>query len=295
MYLFTRITKTAILLIACFGTLVYSASAQDWTTVSTDPDNDGSQMNWADGEKMEYAYNAENDRISIRFTLANLNQSIASDFGINVMVFIEGSSAQTFKFWGTDNKQDDFHYLLTGWVTGAAPSSYTGTIGVANAAGVGSASWTNKHSNNLNFNVKVADGTITVSVPRAHLIPNADLKNGKASFKLAGAVGNSMGWNDDLYDASKTLSIDAQPVGLNQLTASTGITTYVFPNPSADELRISGISKYPTAYSIYNHTGQVVQTGTHQEGQAIDVLNLNAGVYFIKLAKETASLRFIKS
>ena len=72
-----------------------------------------------------------------QFTTAEINISQAADFGINIMIN-NPDVATKFNFWGDDNK-NQFTSLVTAWVTGTAPSSYTGTIGIANASGVNSA------------------------------------------------------------------------------------------------------------------------------------------------------------
>lgn len=282
MNLFTHLSKALVMVVLCSLALPLFSTAQDWILVANDGAKDGSNANLADGKKMEFLYDGEKDEISFRFTLANMSPTIASDFGINAMVHIDESSSQKFKFWGFSNRFDNFHYLLTAWVTGSAPSNYSGTIGIGDASGVSNKMYTNLISNNLQINLDEAAGTITVTLDRKDFIPDADLKDGKANLRIAGAVGSSQGWNDDLYNASRSIPFTAKAssVGVNQPLAST--TLHLYPNPSADRLHLSNITQ-TSKYSIKNQVGQTLLMGSINGGSSIDISTLNTGIYFLQV------------
>lgn len=271
------------------------AFAQDWQVVSADSKNDVMRTDWADCTKMEYAYDEASDEISFRFTIANMSPSIAADFGINVMVNIEGSSSGTFKFWGTNNRTDKFHYILTAWVTGTAPSNYTGTIGVANATGAKNSIMNNLHAGNLDLVVDETEGTITVTVARDEFIPDADIKGAQSvNLKIAGATGNSMGWNDDVYNSSKTIELSLGGT-VGTTTALERSTLNVFPNPANNQVQISGLGtdQRSISYTIINQMGQQVQSGALQNG-TVNVAALPKGVFYIRMNEASTPLRFVK-
>ena len=268
-----------------------SAYSQEWETISGDATNDVTRTDWADCTKMEYLYNESADELSFRFTISNMSSAIAADFGINVMVNIEGSSSGKFNFWGMNNR-DKFHYILTAWVTGTPPSNYSGTIGVANANGAKNNIMNNLHIDNLDLQVDEGAGTITVSVARDEFIPDEELGTGKTNVTFAGATGNSMGWNDDVYNASKVISLPiGTPVGVTPKISTSGLGIY--PNPATSQVNITGINNLSSAFTIYNHLGQVVLQGILNNG-TVDVSALNEGIFFITLEDNSSVLRFSK-
>jgi hypothetical protein len=68
----------------------------------------------------------------------------------------------------------------------------------------------------------------------------------------------------------------------------------VYPNPTKNELRITGYEfKDNAQYNIYSIVGQVVQQGTLQgESTTINVKSLAAGMYYLKVDNKT--VRFLK-
>jgi len=288
-------TFISALLVAAFLLSNASVFAQDWQVVSADSKNDVMRTDWADCTKMEYAYDDVSDEISFRFKIANMSPSIAADFGINVMVNIEGSSSGTFKFWGTNNRTDKFHYILTAWVTGTAPSNYTGTIGVANATGAKNSIMNNLHAGNLDLVVDETEGTIMVTVARDEFIPDSEVKGAQSvNLKIAGATGNSMGWNDDVYNSSKTIELSLGGT-VGTTTALTQSTLSIFPNPTAGQMQVSGLSTHQrnSHFVILNQMGQQVQSGILQNA-TVNVTALPKGVFYIRMTEASTPLRFVK-
>ncbi|WP_418513841.1 T9SS type A sorting domain-containing protein [Corallibacter sp.] len=67
----------------------------------------------------------------------------------------------------------------------------------------------------------------------------------------------------------------------------------VFPNPSSDYIKISGLTT-SESYSVYNLLGAEVKRGTIVADEKINIQNLKNGVYFVKLENDD-SFRFIKN
>ena len=91
------------------------------------------------------------------------------------------------------------------------------------------------------------------------------------------------------------LSIDE--IEISQVTLGTNdyklTNIKLYPNPAKNTIQISNL-KESQDYKIYNLLGQSVKQGIIENNQAIDVSNLNNGVYIIKLKNNTISLQFIK-
>lgn len=77
-------------------------------------------------------------------------------------------------------------------------------------------------------------------------------------------------------------------------------TVSIYPNPANDVLNISlgDTTDLPEAYSIYNNLGQLIaqKTISSNVDLSINTSNLNTGVYFIRIEKESAvkTLKFLK-
>lgn len=288
-------TIKSLLFLAAFLLTQSLAFAQDWQLVSTDRTSDAADPSLAECTQMEFAYDEATDKLHFRFTLGNMNSSIAGNFGINVMVKIIGAPTNTFKFWGNDNQTNKFNYLLTAWVTGSAPSDYRGTIGIADGAGVSSSNYTNRFANNLDLNLDEANSTITVVVNRKELIPDADLGSGTTTVRFAGATGSSQYWNDDVYDPSKEFTLPiGTTVGVASDLAKTALTLY--PNPAKEVVQVAGLPSdaVNSPYVVYNQMGQEVVAGSLING-SLNVAALPKGVFYIKLEEATKPMRFVKA
>ena len=142
----------------------------DYTSVATDACSDGNNSALLDGTRLEYKYDSNSDSL---WFLVSVNALTSSQhIGINVMVNIPGGGS-TFNFWGNNN-MDPYHKLLTFWVTGTAPSNYTGTIGITNAAGVNAQTWTSLSTNNIVAFADVANKTIRLGIKRTDLITDVE-------------------------------------------------------------------------------------------------------------------------
>ncbi len=71
-----------------------------------------------------------------------------------------------------------------------------------------------------------------------------------------------------------------------------GVSSTVYPNPSSDYIQVAGL-KRSMNFQIFSLTGAVVKSGVVSDNEEIDIRDLNAGDYFLKLDNGIAS-RFIK-
>lgn len=271
---------TSIIVLLCLN-----LSAQNWQTISTDVSGDGATAGLLDGTDFSYWYNASTDSLWFRVTTSNLNGTNSQAMGVNIMVNIPGGS-QTFNFWGSSNT-DPYHFLLTAWVTGSAPSAYSGTIGVANATGVSGQNYTNSSHNNLTIRVDIASKTIVVGLLRDDLIPDALFSGNSITVKTAAAVGSNQFWNDDIYSSNGSMTLTkSNNVSLDE---DFSVTLQLYPNPSTGRVMLSGISS-EASYNIVDVSGKRILSGQYIPGEAIDVSHLDKGIYLIQI--EAESLRF---
>lgn len=174
-----------------------------YTNIVTDDCGDGADEALLDGTRLEFRYDAASDSI---FFLATVNAlTVSQAIGVNVMLNIPNGGS-TFNFWGNDNTAA-YHKLITAWVTGSAPSSYSGTIGVADAAGVNAQDYTNLSANNISIVVNTTDKTIELGMKRTDVITNTEFSGSSITVGVAGAVGSNQSWNDDLHSASGAMTI----------------------------------------------------------------------------------------
>ena len=216
-----------LLFVICLTATSANNFAQ-WTTIATDVSGDGSVASLLDGTELEFNYDSVNDSLWFRITTAAINSGQSMDLGFNIMVNYAGGGS-TFNFWGPTNI-NPYHKLVTGWVVGLPPSSYSGTIGIGDAPGVNATNYTNLFSNNLTIIVNTSASTIEVGMKRLDLIPNSALGQ---PILTAAAVGASNAWNDDIYSASGTMTIPSPNVpvtvilvegqgGINTISSSSG-------------------------------------------------------------------------
>ena len=197
-----------------------------FTSLATDACGEGANSALLDGTRLEFKYDAINDSIWFLLTVNSVSSSQA--IGVNVMVNIP-NGGPVFNFWGTENT-DAYHKLLTFWVTGNAPSSYSGTIGIADSSGVDGNDFTNLFQNNITCNVNTSDKTILLGINRADLIPNTNFIGNTITVKIAAAVGSDQAWNDDIYNAASTMTITKNSVNITLATVTTDSASAVTSN-----------------------------------------------------------------
>jgi len=210
---FLVLTLASVALVSCDkeedpddtdDTVCNEAAHDGYTTIATDVCGDGANAALLDGTRLEYMYDATSDSLWFLATVNEVSSSQA--IGLNVMLNIPNGGS-TFNFWGDDN-QNAFHKLITVWVTGTAPSSYSGTIGVADADGVANANFTNLSADNISVVVNTEDKTILIGMKRTDAISSTEFSSGSITVGVAGAVGSNESWNDDIYSASGSMTLD---------------------------------------------------------------------------------------
>lgn len=234
---------------------------QTWTNIATDVTGDGNNSALLDGTALDYYYDATADSLWFRITTSNMSTAGTSPLGFNIMVNYTGGGS-TYAWWGLDNGSS-YHRLVTGWVTGTAPSSYTGTIGISNSAGVNGSNYTSLNSNNLDITVSSSTQTIIVGMVRDHLIPNSALGT---AVSTAAAVGSNTAWNDDIFTAGGTMTIGTGGGGGGTGNHDIGCTAVVSP---ANGVTIYDDQQFLVTYSRENYGNAIA--ANHAESILMDL------------------------
>ena len=249
-----------------------------WITVNGDATGDGANPQLMDGTLLEYMYKQAPDSLYFRITTASISAAQSQDVGVNVMVNIPNAGS-TFNFWGTDNT-DAWHKLVTAWVTGSAPSNYSGTNGISDATGVGANNFTNLYANNISLVVNPTASTIVIGMKRADLISNAQMGSG---IKVAAAVGAHDGWNDDIYLPGSTITV--APSGINERAEVEQL--HIYPNPSNGLFNLNlANTQFTTKASItvLDNTGREIFNATASNSQtSIDLSGVANGIYLVRV------------
>ncbi|MBO6514955.1 MAG: T9SS type A sorting domain-containing protein [Bacteroidia bacterium] len=257
--------------------------AQTWTEVVTDRPDDGNNTALLDGSKLEFYHDEDADSLWFRFTTREITSTQEAELGINLMVNIPGGGT-TFDFWGSQN-QDAYHKLVTAWVTGSAPSNYTGTIGVANASGVSANNFTNLSSDNLTIVVDPDEKTIVIGMKREDLITDSEMSGSSTTMKIAGAVGSNMSWNDDLH--SPTAEITVSGTAGVELIKQQDHVFRVFPNPANESVTIFQGETKPSRLTMVDVTGRIVaQHSLTDVSSTLDLREFENGVYSLIVQTE---------
>ena len=264
-------------------------SAAQFTTVLTDAAGDGDYPTDLDGTEVAYRYDAARDSLWFRVTVSTLTAAQQADVGVNLMFNIPNGGS-TFNFWGQDN-MNPYHILATVWVTGSAPSSYTGTIGLADATGVGSSNWTNVATNNIGIVVDGSTRQITLGMARQDLVADADLPTSGIDIGFAAAVGSSQFWNDDLTGGTASINITPQSTGIFGRAATAASTVAVFPNPFTSAPQI-GLADNATLESIavYTMQGALVFKGRNVQAVQNVLAHAVPGMYVLEVRQAGQSI-----
>lgn len=262
----------SLLILALFS---FSSFAQ-WTTVTTDAVGDGASPALFDGTEFSYRYDQASDSLYFKLDIDNLSMSNSGAVGVNVMVNIPGGGS-TFNFWGNDNT-DPYHFLLTAWVTGSAPSNYSGTVGIGSGG-----SPNNVIMNNLSINVDVPNKSIVIGVDRNDLVPDMFFSGNSITVVAAAAVGSNMAWNDDLYQPGASITITKSSISIEE---EEDLQLALYPNPATDFLN------FPTSvngsFEIFDVAGNPVLSGEVDASGRIDIQQLSSGMYVVKAGAQTA-------
>lgn len=281
--------KTALLGLA-FTTAFSATQAQTWIGVNTDPSGDGSNANLLDGTGLSYAYDQPSDSVWFKVDVNNLSSNLMN-VGVNLMVNIP-SGGSTFNFWGNNNTAA-FHKLVTVWVTGTPPSSYTGTIGVSDAAGVGSSNYISLSQNNISISVNASAQNIVLGMKRVDLVTDTEMGGQQVTMEVAAAVGSSTAWNDDVYVAGRTMTIDKEAVGLNENRVD-ATKWSVYPNPTRNVITLEWEAEngLRQQLEVRDVTGRLIQSqdlGDAFSGfqrHQLDLSALASGYYTVRLLSD---------
>ena len=115
---------------------------------------------------------------------------------------------------------------------------------------------------------------------------NINLMGSKLSFKLTSSDNGDFGMNTPGYFAIDNIKT-ATPVAVNEIELP---TLSVYPNPAVDQLNVNN---YTGSVKIYTTNGSLVKTADLNGISAIDVSDLNQGIY--QLVTEKGSVKFFKN
>jgi hypothetical protein len=284
--------KTALKLAIAIALITIGTrlSAQTWTPLTTDVTGDGSDPSLLDGTDFQYRYDKNSDSLYFKVGVNGFTTTTQQAVGVNIMINIP-SGGSTFNFWGNDNKAA-YHKLLTVWVTGTPPSSYSGTIGIADAAGVGSSNYTSLSSNNIDIDVATASNEIILGLKRSDFITDTEMGGSQIVVTAAAAVGSNTFWNDDIATGTGAMDIDrSTTTGIDENTAANTIGIRTFPNPAKNQLTLTYTLTHETTVAIrlLNVLGKealVKKEGSQPAGMHLAELNLTslqAGMYYVEV------------
>jgi pimeloyl-ACP methyl ester carboxylesterase len=202
-----QIAKIALLLTLIVITPALTA-AQIYTVLTFDGKGDGRDPALPDAAQLAYHYDKEQDLLWFRIAL--YGSPNAQAFAVNIVFDTGAEEANKMNWWG-GNKDFRFDKLLTAQVTRGA-NGFTGTIGVADVAGVSAKNFTNLRQNNLQ--IRVEGDSIIIGVKRTDITD-------KLKVKLIAAVGANEQWNDDVPNAGfVTIDLATAKPGLRDIDTS---------------------------------------------------------------------------
>lgn len=258
------------------------AISQPWTSLVTDVSGDG-QAAMPDGKELFYSYDPVSDTLSFKVEVFSI-AAYTGDFGVNIQVNIPGVTPTTnWGAWGpVQNTTFAYNRLITVWVTGTAPSTYAGTIGVADIAGVGAANFTNLAVNNIAVEVSAANNEIILRMPRQSLITNGMLTAGAVTVNVSASVGLSTSWSDDIFTGTGSMNINTViPLTAPVLITPTNGQTSTTITPTLSWGPVTGANDY--LYQLTDDPNFVlnVQTGnTFNTSQSMGPLSGSTTFYW---------------
>jgi pimeloyl-ACP methyl ester carboxylesterase len=206
----TRTFTGCALVLAWLASAAPQQKATIWNVIAVDAEGDGRESTFADAAQLSYRYDAELDMLWFRVSVfSKLN---ADGFSINIAVDTGADAVDKTNWWG-GNVDFTFDRLITADVTRTG-GTYTGTIGISDAAGARQKQLTNLRQNNLQLTID--RDAILVGVKRS------DLSSGM-KMNLVAAVGSSGQWSDDvpnLRSAAIDLAAPRPVRGLREIDVS---------------------------------------------------------------------------
>src|SRR5256885_11964705 len=125
------ISRLALGLLVSFQLGASASVPAIWTVLAIDPKGDTGSPSGADAA--QFAYHYDRDADTVWFRVALYGSAAPDAFGIQIAVDTGRNEAAKASWWGA-NKAFQFDRLLTARVTRKG-SAYSGTVGVADAAG----------------------------------------------------------------------------------------------------------------------------------------------------------------
>lgn len=215
-----------------------------------------------------------------------------------------GSSvaAQTITFNGCHNLFDDQNFIFT--KTGVDSNSkniyITTPVDGQPCGGLGTCEFKIQWNNSLTrweFLADEGNGTFTSPILMYYnatgnsVSPRPPSNTFGAWIENTAATGGQCGGSLTGANSTMTGDVHSSSLATSDVTKS---KIQIFPNPVSDIIRISGIDDGHTI-QIYNVDGRLIRTDAFD--QKIDVSNLSAGVYVLKITTkkfESHEFKFVK-
>lgn len=254
-------------------------SIAQWNSLDTDPSGDGNDPELLDGLEYEYMHDLESDSLFFRIKVTDISDPQSMNIGVNLMVWFPYPNANEslFSFWSPGNTVE-WHRLLTVWITGTAPDNYSGVTGISSGSDVNNNNY-NAIADDLTVRVSTTDNTIIIGMNRSDFIPDDQIGE---NVEIAGAVGSSMAWNDDLISIGviPTIVLDAV---LSSVDAIVQDNISVYPNPSNSQINIhSELDNGVSSIEIYDFNGRLIRNINSEVQSNIDISALPTGTYILK-------------
>lgn len=132
-------------------------------------------------------------------------------------------------------------------------------------------------------------GAFTVAIP-AETTPTSSLtgnENYRVTLELKDGSGN---WLAGDYN-NINYNFTAAPLGIDKKNVVNGLSVY--PNPVSDILKIANADNLANAsFSIVDILGKIVVQSKALNNAAVDVSNLNSGVYILSVSSEEGAKQF---
>lgn len=236
--------------------------SQTFTTISTDVTGDN-VTDLLDAESFSYYYQYEVDSLFFRVSVAHLD-TLSDTLGMQVRAQIPGDAS--LESWGNwqgggvvDDSTFNLNRLITAWLEGTPPSTYTGTMGIADSAGVAVANYTNLFANNLSVDVDTVNEWITLGMLRTNFVTNAQLNDTVRDIPAGASVDDTQMWSDDVFGLPGVVTIAPAP-GL--VAPANGAGGLPIAAVELDWDTVAGSSDYIYQYSTDPTFATGVVTGT---------------------------------
>lgn len=212
------------------------------------------------------------------------------DYNSNPSLAYNYANSTDFKNSLLTSTGKDFTEFFNDWLYGEGYPTYTikWKQGTDNSV-IFKVSQTQSHSSVGFFEMPLPIKVTGTAGETAYLVLDNTVNDQYFTKPLSFTV-SSVSFNYDYQILTKNATVTQDnSLSTDEKLAKTEVK--IVPNPAKTEIEISGINN-KTTYEIFNTEGKLVQKGSMNKNQKINVQSFPSGVYIIKLPNQT--LKFIK-